>query len=59
VKTQDLVNECIRFFNCPVSDSIIKRKKTFLCKHSACYDNDICSVFANNALDELSQLPGS
>ena len=30
----------------------------FLCKYSAC-NNDICSVFVNNALDELSQLPGS
>jgi len=58
IKTPDLVNECVRFFNCAASDSVTKRKKKFLCKCIAC-NNDICSVFVNNASDELSQLPGS
>jgi len=39
-------------------DSIAKRKKKFVCKYAAC-NIDICSVFVNNALDELSQLSGS
>ena len=48
-----------------VSDFLIvqrvgnQKKKKFLCKYNACYNNDICSVFVNNALDELSQLSGS
>jgi len=40
------------------SESVTKRNKKFLCKYSAC-NNDICSVFVNNALDELLQLSGS
>ena len=45
-------------FNCAASDSVTKRNKKFMCKYTAC-NNDVCSVFVNNALGELSQLSGS
>jgi len=55
IKTRNLLVNS-DFFNCAAtSDSVAKRNKKILCKHSACYNNDICSVFVNNASGELSQ----
>jgi len=55
IRSQELVYECIRMFDCTADDYILERKKRFLHRYNSS-SNAVCSLFASNASKELSSL---
>jgi len=55
IKSYDVVNDCVKYFNCSVSNSIYKRKTNFLTKLK-CSDNVLIGLFSNVSSMELSGL---
>ena len=53
IKSHDVANECIRFFNCSVSGAICKRKLNFLTKLQFS-ESTLCKPFAKNIADKLA-----
>jgi len=56
IKSHDVIDNCRMLFNCqPVTDSMSRRKGTFLCKYISSNDV-ICSLFVNTAADVGAKL---
>jgi len=52
IKSYDVVSDCVKYFNCSVSNSIYKRKTNFLAKLK-CADNVLTGLFSNVISMEL------
>ena len=52
IKSYDVVSDCVKNFNCSVSNSIYKRKTNFLAKLK-CSDNVLIGLFSNVISMEL------
>jgi len=50
-KSNEVVNDCLSFFNCAVSDAIYNRKLTFLSKLKY-FDNMLFSLVMNKICNE-------
>jgi len=55
IKSYDVADECVVFFNCSVSNAIYRKKVKFLTKLQLS-DNTLCKLFAKNASAELDNM---
>ena len=55
IKSHDVVSDCVKYFNCSVSNSIYKRKTNCLAKLK-CSNNVLVGLFSNVISNELSGL---
>jgi len=55
-KSNDVVNDCLLYFNCVVSDTIYTRKKMTFSNKFKHSNNSLCSLMLSKASAEISLL---